>query len=100
MIQDVLPLEINLGGQAVQLPFHLGADAAVQCDPRQSKTRRYGSRDGLHHRFGFLIFGHDWSCIPRLGWGWICGYADRIQFSTVNCSLRRITVGHTKTLKA
>ncbi len=66
MIQDVLPLEIHLGRQAVQLPFHLGADAAVQSDPRQSKTRRYGSRDGLHHRFRLLIIGHDLSCIARI----------------------------------
>jgi hypothetical protein len=66
MIQNVLSLEIHLGRQAVQLPFHLGADTAVKGDPRQSKTRRHGSRDGSYRGFGFLIIGHDWSCIPRI----------------------------------
>jgi hypothetical protein len=51
MIQNVLPLEIHLRRQAVKLPFHLGADAAVECDPRQSKTRRHVSGDGSYRGF-------------------------------------------------
>jgi hypothetical protein len=39
MVQDVLLLEVHLGREAVQLPFHFRADAAVQGDTLES-TRR------------------------------------------------------------
>jgi len=70
MINNVLFLEIHLGREAVQLPFHLGADATVQghtpileCMGRQ-RVFRDGSYRGLEN----FIIRHDCSCIA-----WIVG---------------------------
>jgi hypothetical protein len=79
MVQDVLLLEVHLGGEAVQLSFHLCTDAAIQSDPCQSQTRRYGSRNGLNYWLWFLFIRHDWSCIARSAWGWIVSMKKKME---------------------
>ena len=70
MIQDVLSLEIHLGRQAVDLPFHFGADPAVPGNPPipEGIGRQFASGDGSNRGFLFFIIRHDWSCIA-----WIMG---------------------------
>lgn len=64
-VQDVLHLEINLRRQAVHLPFHLGADPALQGNTPECTGRLHGSGDGYCHGLGLSIIRHDWFCIGR-----------------------------------
>lgn len=68
MVQYLLFLEIHLGREAVQLPFHLRADAAVQGHTLAPVSiwngLDYWDYTSLSFRLSFIW--HDWSCIARI----------------------------------
>ena len=68
MVQDVLFLEIHLGREAIQLPFHLRADAAVQGDTPipECTGKQLADGNGVYRGFWGFIIRHDWSCIARI----------------------------------
>lgn len=68
MVLDILLLEIHLSREAIQLPFHLRADAAVQGDTPipECMVRQLADGNGVYRGFGIFIIRHGWSCIARI----------------------------------
>ena len=63
ILQDVLPLEVHLGREAVQLALHLRAHAAVQ--GHADALGLPVCWDDMYDGFPFLI-RHDWSFVTRI----------------------------------